>query len=178
MNRHRLLIAAATALAVAGCGTGQVSPNTPPATMRLMSAGPIPMGPQAEVALTVTLTDDDCEMDPARPSIGTGEVEIAFVNASSDRGSFELLRIADGHTYRELDEYIQGESDRIAAGGEPLGPPPWVTTPVDREPPAGITVSVRTTLAVGTHAIVCARVDPAAGRVIAGPYLVGPLGGG
>jgi hypothetical protein len=107
----RLVLGCATAallLALAACDTARATPRP-----RLRLARP-------RGVVTITMTDDSCDYDGPE-SVSDGRLTIELVKETDTDGSFELLRIAEGTTFDELEARIDDDSERIESGRQPVG---------------------------------------------------------
>jgi hypothetical protein len=76
-------------------------------------------GPTTGV-VTITMTDGACDYD-GPTSVRDGRLTVELVKETDTDGSFELLRIADGTTFDELEARIEDDSERIEQGRQPVG---------------------------------------------------------
>ena len=66
---------------------------------------------------TITLTNSDCTSEGLSGVVQHAFV-VAVVNTTSSRAAFNLHRLLDGHSYRELEQHIQQRQQGIAAGND------------------------------------------------------------
>jgi hypothetical protein len=138
---------------------------------------PIPSAP-AEIG-TISLTADSCTLDQESTAFAPGPVTLVAVNETVWPAAFDLWRIADGHTFEDLQAHIDAERERAEAGQSVLGHPGFVGGLISSGPvPAGGEVVMRGSTTAGTYGIVClghydaVPDDPFRPFALIGPLLV------
>jgi hypothetical protein len=108
---------------------------------------------------TITLMNSDCTSE----GLG-GVLERAFVaavvNTTSSKAAFNLHRLLDGHSYRELEMHIQQRQQAIAAGTDIPARPPMTVVSVGTIVEPGQRGKLEGTLSSGTYGLVCRRDSP------------------
>jgi hypothetical protein len=138
---------------------------------------PSPQTQPAPAAITFTLTNADCA------SAGVGAVlqsqfAAEVVNSTSSRAQFNLQRLMDGRTYRELEQEIQARQHAISAGASltPTVPSMSIHVTGSGFVEAGQRGRIEGTLSSGEYGLVC-RSDSPTGTIeaiyVRGPFRVG-----
>jgi hypothetical protein len=105
---------------------------------------------------TVALADGACALDPQPGVVPGGRVELVAANRTEWPAAFDMWRIAEGHTFAELEAHIEAERERAEAGQPGLGHPGFVTGLISSGiVEAGSEEPMTGTVSSGTHAIVC-----------------------
>ena len=148
-------VAVAIILVMGGCSTG----NTKAA------AAPPQIGP-------LTQSASECTLEAGEDPVSAGQVAITVVNKTDAEVSFDMWRIAEGHTYEEFAAHIDEERRLAEAGEQVLGPPSYAEDLIQIKVQPGES-EIFETLSPGTYAIVCfEEYDQVGGRPSA---LVGPV---
>lgn len=119
----------------------------------------------------VTLTDDSCTYEGAR-LLWSGHLVIEVVNERDVEGFVEIVRIAEGATFADLEEYISEENERVRDRREPLGEPSFVSVVASRELPAKDGGPIPTELGAGQYAALCVAGSPLEAIYVAAPLQV------
>jgi hypothetical protein len=143
----RTCIVAAAAVALVGCGGDDAT------TQRL------------------TLTDDGCAYEGAPAVSSTETFEAEVVNESSELGAFEIAKLDDGHTFAEVEAYVESERQRIADGLEIAGPPLFVTLGARAQTASGESGTLVSTVTPGTWVLWCAQNHPPTALFLISPPL-------
>jgi hypothetical protein len=97
------------------------------------------------------------------------------MNTTSSTAVFNLHRLLDGHTYRELELHIQQRQQGIAAGNDTPVLPPMTVHVVGMNVAPGQRGKLEATLISGTYGLVCRRDSPTAKTeaiYVKGPFQV------
>jgi hypothetical protein len=125
-------------------------------------------GPTAGV-VTIIMTDDSCDYDGPE-SVSDGRLTIELVKETDTDGSFELLRIAEGTTFDELEARIDDDSERIESGRQPVGYQSLASLEASAEllgsDDQHVMTPQRQDLEPGAHAFLCIQ---SSGLDVAGP---------
>jgi hypothetical protein len=119
----------------------------------------------------LTLTETECTYDgsDALPSTETFEAEV--VNESSKLGAFEIVKIDPGHTFEEVERYMESERQRLAEGLEIAGPPSYLTLGARTQAESGGTGTLVSTVTSGTWILWCAHEHPPTALFLIAPPL-------
>ena len=160
------------ALAIIGVALLTTVACTEPARQTQPSQAASAITQPSPSASTITLTNTDCTFEGfsgvlQRPFVA------AVVNTTSSRAAFNLHRLLDGHSYRELELHIQQRQQRIAAGNDIPGLPPMTVHVAGVMIEPGQRGTLEGTLSSGTYGVVCRR-DAPTGKTEA-IYVKGPF---
>jgi hypothetical protein len=134
---------------------------------------PSPSQPQpSPSASTITLTNTDCTSE-GLSGVLQGSFVAVVVNTTSSRAAFNLHRLLDGRSYRELELHIQQRQGDIAAGNDTPVLPPMTVHVVGVTVEPGQRGRLEGALSSGTYAVVCRR-DAPTGKTEA-IYVKGPF---
>lgn len=122
----------------------------------------------------LTFTDTTCTFEPAVTTIGPGLISLAVFNQTQGVVFMIMSRVADGHTFEEIDADVRNAKKLAEAGVVLEGRPSYMLgwAPLGIGP--GGSTTVNETAVAGIHAIICARRYENNGQTA--PYgLVGPI---
>jgi hypothetical protein len=109
----------------------------------------------------LTVSQDMCSLEAGAP-FAAGKITFLAINKTNVLVSFDVFRLADGHTFSEVRAHMD-EERRLADGGEPfLGPPDYISKYTNFSLRAGETGTPEITLPRGTWVIVCLPMHPRA----------------
>ena len=141
-------------------------------TTAITCAEPARQTPPSPSGMTITLTNTDCTSESL-----SGVLQRAFVaavlNTTSSRAAFNLHRLLDGRSYRELELHIQQRQQGIAAGNDIPVLPPMTVHVIGVMVEPGQRGRLKGTLSSGTYGLVCRR-DAPTGKTEA-IYIKGPF---
>lgn len=118
------------------------------------------------------MTSSDCTSEGLRGVLQRAFVT-AVVNSTSSRAAFNLHRLLDGRSYRELELHIQQRQQGIAAGSDTPVLPPMTLHFAGGMVEPGQRAKLEGTLLSGTYGLVCRR-DAPTGKTEA-IYVKGPF---
>lgn len=108
---------------------------------------------------TMTLTNTDCTSEGLSGVLQRAFV-VAVVNTTSSRAAFNLHRLLDGRSYRELELHIQQRQQGIAAGNDTPVLPPMTVHVMGVMVEPGQRGRLEGALSSGTYGVVCRRDSP------------------
>ncbi len=112
-----------------------------------------------EGGMRLTLSDDSCTYEgAAAPPAGALSVDVA--NESAQNGGFELLRVAEGSSFDDLEAYVEEEQQRLKEGVEPLGPPAFAPIAARVEVESGEAGVLSADVMASTYALTCFNAPP------------------
>jgi hypothetical protein len=172
---RKILVAIVSVVILVGCtGSGVSSPNSPSPRPPTATAVPTrPPSPAVDAVGTLTLTAHFDEMSArvrpfcgpeAEPFDGVDRVILTLVNTTNEGSRVDLLRIAAGHTYGQLQNHFAGQPK----------PPTWVGEVASVTLEAGESAVAEWPVHAGRYAIVC-TLDEAQTQAQTGIAMVGPL---
>jgi hypothetical protein len=144
------------AVTVAGCGGGDETP--PEATPAEPATAATPASEPG--AHRLTLTDTECAYEGATTFSSTETFEAEVVNESPKLGGFEIAKLDEGHTFAEVEAYVESERERVAQGLEIVGPPIWMTRGERAQLEPGQTGMLVSTVTPGTWVLWCLQEHP------------------
>lgn len=184
---RKILVAIVAAVIFGGCtGSDVSSPNSPsprpptptavptpppPPTVTAVATPPPPPSTTAVGKLTVTAIFDEmsarfrpvCGLDAGALN-GVDRVRLTLVNTTDSGSKVDMLRIAAGHTYGQLQKHFAGEPE----------PPTWAGEVISVTLDAGESAVAQGSVHAGTYAIVCTW-DDVQSPAQTGIAMVGPV---
>lgn len=150
-----------------GGGGGERGERTAPRTEEATTA-PTPL------VGTITLTKPECTLEGVSGPISPGAGAFAVVNHTDGYADFEMGKIAEGHTYEELQKYVAKARKVAEAGGPVVHRPSYLGGGGSARLRAGESgILIATALVPGTYGVVCLRAFPKVGMRPSG--LAGPV---
>ena len=98
----------------------------------------------------LTLTDDSCNYEGDQTPSASETFEAEVVNKSSKLGAFEIAKIDPGHTFDEVESYVESQQQRIADGLAFVPPPIYMTLGERAQIESGETGMLVSTVTTGT----------------------------
>jgi len=125
--------------------------------------------------ITFTLTPTGCTAEGFGVLLSP-KFDAIVVNNTSSVAVFNFRRLLDGHTYSELELFVQQRQQRIAAGTDrpELADPPWTTVQAQRFVNPGQTDKFEVELISGSYGLVCRR-DKLRVNESEAVYVIGPF---
>ena len=108
----------------------------------------------------LTLTDTDCTYEGATTFSSTETFEAEVVNESAKLGAFEIAKLDEGHTFAEVEAYVESARQRVSNGLRFVPPPIWMTLGERAQLEPGQTGSLVSTVTPGTWVLWCAQEHP------------------
>ena len=108
----------------------------------------------------LTLNDDSCVYKGDETPSATETFEAEVVNESSKLGAFEIAKIEPGHTFDEVESYVESAQQRIADGRAFVPPPIWMTLGERAQIESGETGKLVSTVTTGTWVLWCLQEHP------------------
>jgi hypothetical protein len=124
-----------------------------------------------EAAPRLTLTDTDCTYEGSDTYSSTETFDAEIVNESSELGAFEIARIDPGHTFAEVEAYMESERQRLGDGLEIAGPPAFMTLGARAQAAGGETGTLVSIVTPGTWTLWCAQNHPPSALFLIAPPL-------
>jgi hypothetical protein len=129
-------------------------PATAPPTAPQSAANPSSQEPMA----TITIGQDECELDPSLTETAAGAIQLRAVNETDALAAFDMWRIGESGSLDQLVAHI-AEERRLAESGDPgLGHPSFASSLISSGIlQAGESKLVSGVTQPGTYGIVCLR---------------------